>query len=67
MYKTSEQIHKSLDLLNTKHRNIKFTTEKEKNQNLPPLDVRITKTSKNRITTNYKESTDFYYSTNLSY
>ena len=67
MYKTSEQIHKSLDLLNTKHRNIKFTTEKEKNQNLPPLDVRITKTSKNRITTSYKESTDFYYSTNLSY
>ena len=67
MYKTSEQIHKSLDLLSTKHRNIKFTTEKEKNQNLPPLDVRITKTSKNRITTSYKESTDFYYSTNLSY
>ena len=67
MYKTSEEIHKSLDLLNTKHRNIKFTTEKEKKQNLPPLDVRITKTSKNRITTSYKESTDFYYSTNLSY
>ena len=67
MYKTSEQIHKSLDLLNTKHRNIKFTTEKEKNQNLPPLDVHITKTTKNRITTSYKESTDFYYSTNLSY
>ena len=67
MYKTSEQIHKSLDLLNTKHRNIKFTTEKEKNQNLPPLDVYITKTTKNRITTSYKASTDFYYSTNLSY
>ena len=66
MFKTSGQTHKSLDLLNTKHKNIKFTTGKEKSQNLPPLDVFITKTSKNRITTNYKESTDTYYSTNLS-
>ena len=41
--------------------------EKEKNQNLPSLDVCITKASKNRITTNYQESTDTYYSTNLSY
>ena len=66
MFKTSEQTRKSLDLLKIKHKNIKFTTGKEKNQNFPPLDVRITKTSKNRITTNYKESTDTNYSTNLS-
>ena len=47
-----------LDFLNTRHKNIKFTTEKEQDQTLPFLDVLITKTSNNRITTNYKKSTD---------
>ena len=56
--KTLEQADKFLDCLNTRHKNIKFTTKKEQNQKLPFLDALITKTSNNRITTNYKKSTD---------
>ena len=58
IFKTSEQADKFLDFLNTRHKNIKFTIEKEQDQKLPFLDVLITKTSNNRITTNYKKSTD---------
>ena len=43
--------------MNTTHKNIKFTIEKEQDQKLPVLDVLITKTSNNRITTNCKKST----------
>ena len=57
MLKTSEQVDKFLDFFNTRHKNIKFTIEKEQDQKLPFLDVFITKTSNNRITTNYKMST----------
>ena len=57
IFKT-EQVDKFLDFLNNKHKNIKFTIEKEQDQKLPFLDVLITKTSNNRITTNYKKSTD---------
>ena len=56
--KTLEQADKFLDCLNTRHKNIKFTTKKEQNQKLPFLDALITKTSNNRITTNYKKLTD---------
>ena len=42
--------------MNTRHKNIKFTIEQD--QKLPCLDVLITKTSNNRITTNYKKSAD---------
>ena len=44
--------------MNTRHQNIKFTIANEQDQKLPFLDVLITKTSNNRITTNYKNSTD---------
>ena len=57
MLKTSEQVDNFLDFFNTRHKNIKFTIEKEQDQKLPFLDVFITKTSNNRITTNYKMST----------
>ena len=57
IFKT-EEVDKFLDFLNNKHKNIKFTIEKEQDQKLPFLDVLITKTSNNRITTNYKKSTD---------
>ena len=59
IFKTSEQADKFLDFLNTRHKNIKFTIEKEQDQKLPFLDVLITKTSNNRITTNYKKSLVF--------
>ena len=44
--------------MNTRHKNIKFTIEKERDQKLSFLDVLITKTSNDRVTTNYKKSTD---------
>ena len=58
IFKTSEQADKFLDFLNTRHKNIKFTIEKEQDQKLPFLDVLITKKSNNRITTNYRKSTE---------
>ena len=58
IFKTSEQEDKFFDFLDTRHKNIKSTIEKEQDQKLPFLDVLITKTSKKRITTNYKNSTD---------
>ena len=58
IFKTSEQADKFLNFLNTRHKNIKFTIEKEQDQKLPFLEVFITKTSNNRITTNYKKLTD---------
>ena len=57
VFKT-EQVDKFLDFLNTRHKNIKFTIGKKQVQKLPFLDVLITKTSNNRIITNYKKSTD---------
>ena len=56
--KTSEQADKFLDFLNTRHKNIKFPIEKQLDQKVPFLDVLIPKTSNNRITRNYKKSTD---------
>ena len=53
-----EQVDKFLDFLNNKHKNIKFTIEKEQDQKLPFLDALITKRSNSSITTNYKKSTD---------
>ena len=41
MFKTSEQADKFLDFLTTRHKNIKFTIEKEQDQKLPFLDVLI--------------------------
>ena len=58
IFKTSEQADKFLDFLSTRHKNIKFTIEKEQDQKLPFLDVLIDKASNNRITTKYKKSTD---------
>ena len=58
MFKTSEQADKFLDFLNSRHKNIKFTIKKEQDQKLPFLNVLITKSSNNRITTNYKKSKD---------
>ena len=57
IFKISKQADKFLDFLNTRHKNIKFTIEKEQDQKLPFLDALITKTSNNRITANYKKST----------
>ena len=43
-FKTSEQAGKFLDFLDTRHKNIKFTIEKEQDQKLLFLDVLVTKT-----------------------
>ena len=58
IFKTPEDADKFLVFLNSRHRSIKFTIEKEKDQKLPFLDVLITKTPTSRITTNYKKPTD---------
>ena len=58
IFKTSEQAGKVLDFLNIRHKNIKFPIEKEQDQKFQFLDVLIPQTSNNRITINYKQSTD---------
>ena len=58
IFKTSEEADKFLDFLNTRHKNIRFAIEKQQDQKVPFLDVLITKTSNNTITTDYKKSTD---------
>ena len=57
MLKLPEHADNFLDILNIRHKNIKFTIEKEQYQKLPFLDVLITKISYNRITKNDKKST----------
>ena len=54
----SKHQSRQTSFLNTRLKNIKFTIEKEQDQKILFLDVLITKTSTNRITTNYKKSTD---------
>ena len=65
MFKKSEQADKFLDFLNYRHKNVKFTIEKEQDQKLPFLDVIIIKTSNKRIIANYKKSLDTDLLTNF--
>ena len=58
MFKTTEKTDKVVDFFRNRHKNVKFTIEKEQNQKLPFLDIHHTKTSNSRITINCKQSTD---------
>lgn len=57
MFKTSVDADKILDFLNNGLKKYYFTIEKEKEQKLPSLVLLIAKVN-NKITTNYKKSTD---------
>ena len=57
MFKTSVDADKILDFLNNGLKKYYFTIEKEKEQKLPSLVLLIAKIN-NKITTNYKKSTD---------
>ena len=49
--KSREQAEKILEFLNSQHKTIKFTIEKEVNNSINFLDVKITKNSDNSIST----------------
>ena len=55
MFKISEVASKFLEFLNTRHKNIKFTSGNEQHQEVPFLDVLITKTNNSKISTHYKK------------
>ena len=57
MFKTSVDADKILDFLNNGLKKYYFTIETEKEQKLPSLVLLIAKVN-NKITTNYKKSTD---------
>lgn len=57
LFKKSEDVDEFLNYLNSKHSNIKFTCEKEKENKLSFLDISITKTSDSFNTNSFRKST----------
>ena len=55
MFKISKAVSKFLEFLNTRHKNIKFTSENEQDQEVLFLDVLIAKTNNSKISTHYKK------------
>ena len=45
LFRSPDHLEKFKNYLNSKHRNIRFTCEKEQNNSMPFLDVLITRTS----------------------
>ena len=57
LFESESHVKLFLDYLNAKHKNIKFTSEIENNNKLPFLDVNVTKTSNEFITSVYRKPT----------
>ena len=57
LFKNPEQIPKFLNYLNSRHNNIKFTVELEKNNSLPFLDTLVTKNGNQISTSVYRKPT----------
>ena len=57
MFRDVSHVDAFLDYLNTKHKNIKYTVEYENNNQLPFLDILITKQGNGLVTDVYRKST----------
>ena len=57
LFKSKHHVQLFLDYLNAKHANIKFTSDVEKNNKLPFLDVNITRTNNEFTTAVYRKPT----------
>ena len=57
LFRSPDHLEKFKNYLNSKHRNIRFTCEKEQNNSMPFLDVLITRTSNGFKTSVYRKPT----------
>ena len=57
LFCSPDHLEKFKNYLNSKHRNIRFTTEKEHNNSMPYLDVSVTRTSNGFKTSAYHKPT----------
>ena len=57
VFKSKEQADQFLEYLNSKHRNISFTVEYEQDQQIPFLDILITRDERMLVTDVYRKST----------
>ena len=57
LFRSPDHLEKFKNYLNSKHRNIRFTSEKEHNNSMPYLDVSVTRTSNGFKTSVYHKPT----------